>query len=171
MKEFWKSINIWENYGQEFSVLIVFWLTVYKTAAMCELKTQQNADRIGKNERMKTTGWAKKRLANTLLNTKKVHETIAFLLVTLPNIHHRFKKNFTHRLSNKPFLIRSLTTPQPHLKYIATLPCSFSLMACFADTNVSRGSVAAYARCRGIFDIHLTANLSRNPPVNFLKIG
>jgi len=60
VKEFWKSINIWENYGQEFSVLIVFWLTVYKTAAMCELKTQQNADRIGKNEKMKTTGWAKK---------------------------------------------------------------------------------------------------------------
>ena len=30
-------------------------------------------------------------LANTLLKTKKVHETIMFLLVTLPNIH-RFKK-------------------------------------------------------------------------------
>jgi len=27
------------------------------------------------------------RLANTLLKTKKVHETITFLLVTLPNIH------------------------------------------------------------------------------------
>ena len=30
-------------------------------------------------------------LANTLLKTKKVHETTAFLLITLPNIH-RFKK-------------------------------------------------------------------------------
>ena len=30
-------------------------------------------------------------LANTLPKTKKVHETIMFLLVTLPNIH-RFKK-------------------------------------------------------------------------------
>ena len=31
-------------------------------------------------------------------------------------------------------------------------------MACFGDINVSQGSVAAYARCGGIFDIHLTAN-------------
>jgi len=27
-KEFWKSVNIWRSYGQEFSVLL-FWLTVY----------------------------------------------------------------------------------------------------------------------------------------------
>ena len=31
-------------------------------------------------------------------------------------------KFFTHRLSNKSFLIRLLTTP-PYLKYVATLPC------------------------------------------------
>jgi len=36
-------------------------------------------------------------------------------------------------------------------------------MACFADVNVSQGSVATYARCGGIFAIHLTAKL----PVNF----
>ena len=54
----------------------------------------------------------------------KVHETITFLLVTLPNIH-RFLKCFTHRLSNKPFLIGLLTTP-PHLKYVATLRCNLS---------------------------------------------
>jgi len=42
-------------------------------------------------------------------------------------------------------------------------------MACFADINVSQGSVATYARCGGIFDIHLTANLPRNLSVkNFL---
>ena len=64
---------------------------------------------------------------------------------------------FTHRLRNKPFLIWLLTSP-PHLKYVATLPCNLSLMACFGDINVSQGSVAAYARCSGIFDIHLTAN-------------
>ena len=40
------------------------------------------------------------RLANTLLKEKKVHETITFLLVTLPNIY-RLKK-FMDRLSNKP---------------------------------------------------------------------
>jgi len=68
---------------------------------------------------------------------------------------------FTRRLSNKPFLMWLLTT-QPHLKYIATLPCNLSLMACFADNNVSQGSVATYARCSGIADVHLTANLTRN---------
>jgi len=40
-----------------------------------------------------------------------------------------------------------------------------SLMACFADINVSRGSVVTYARCGGIFDIHLTEDLLRNLPV------
>jgi len=71
---------------------------------------------------------------------------------------------FTHRLSNKPFLIWLLTTP-PHLKYAATLPYNLTLMACFADINVSQGSVATYAGCGGIFNIHLTANLIRNLPV------
>jgi len=43
-------------------------------------------------------------------------------------------------------------------------------MACFADINVSQGSVATYARCGGINDIHLTAYLPRNLPVKkFLK--
>jgi len=34
-------------------------------------------------------------------------------------------------------------------------------MACFADIDVSQGSVATYARCDGIFNIHLTANLPK----------
>ena len=38
-------------------------------------------------------------------------------------------------------------------------------MACFADINVSQGSVATYARCGGIFSMHLTANLPGNLPV------
>ena len=42
-------------------------------------------------------------------------------------------------------------------------------MACFADINVSQGSVATYARCDGIFNIHLNINLSRNLPVKKLK--
>jgi len=50
---------------------------------------------------------------------------------------------FTHRLSNKPFLIRLLTAPL-HLKYAATLLCNLSIMACFADINVSQGSVTTY---------------------------
>jgi len=70
---------------------------------------------------------------------------------------------FTHRLGNKPFLIWLLKT-LPHLKYVATLPCNLSLMACFADIDVSQGSAATYARCDGILNIHLTANLPRNLP-------
>ena len=66
---------------------------------------------------------------------------------------HRFKKSFTCRLSNKPFLIWLLTTP-PHLKYVATLPCNLSLMACFADINVSQDSVATHTRCDGSFNTH-----------------
>ena len=77
---------------------------------------------------------------------------------------------FTHRLSNKPFIIWLLTTP-PHLKYAAIVPFNLSVMACFADINVSQGSVATCARCGGIFGIHLTANLPRNLQVkkNFLN--
>jgi len=97
---------------------------------------------------------------------RKLHETATLLFViTLPNIIADLKKS-THTLSNKPFLIWLLTTP-PHLKYVVTLPCNLSLMACFADINVSQSSVATYARCGGIFNIHLTANLTRNLPVNF----
>ena len=87
------------------------------------------------------------RLANTLLKAKKVHETITFLLVTLSNIH-QFYHFFTHRLNDKHFFICLLTT-QPHLKHAATLPCNLSLNACFADINVSQGSVATCARCGG----------------------
>jgi len=67
----------------------------------------------------------------------------------------------TRRLRNIPFLIWLLTTP-PHLKYVATLPCNLSLMACYADINVSQGSVATYARWGGIFDIRLSVNYPRN---------
>ena len=38
-------------------------------------------------------------------------------------------------------------------------------MAHFADINISQGSVATYARCSGIFNMHLTADLPRNLPV------
>ena len=57
-------------------------------------------------------------------------------------------------------LIWLLTTP-PHLKYVATLRCNLSLMACFAENNVSQGSAATYARCGEIFNIRIAANLLR----------
>jgi len=42
-------------------------------------------------------------------------------------------------------------------------------MACFADINVSQGSVATYARCDETFNIHLTANWPRNLPAILFK--
>jgi len=44
-------------------------------------------------------------------------------------------------------------------------PCNLSLRARFAGTTVSLGSVATYARCGGIFNTGLTANLPRTLPV------
>jgi len=88
------------------------------------------------------------RLANTPPKDEESarNNHVTFFLVTLPNIHRL--KNFTHRLSNNPFLIWLLTTP-PYLKYVATLPCNLSLMAYFADINVSQGSVATSKHMRG----------------------
>ena len=40
-------------------------------------------------------------------------------------------------------------------------------MSCFADINVSQGSVATYARCGCIFYTHITINLPRNLLVKF----
>jgi len=34
--------------------------------------------------------------------------------------------------------------------HVDTLPCNLSSMACFADINVSHGSVATYTRCSGL---------------------
>ena len=55
------------------------------------------------------------------------------------------------------------------------VPFNLSLIACYADINVSQGSVETHARCGGIFNIHLTTNLTRNFPVkkivNRLRLG
>ena len=77
--------------------------------------------------------------------------------------HNRLKK-FTGKFLGK-FVVKWILILPLHLEYVATLPCNLSLMACFVDTNVSQGSVATYARCGGIFNIHVTTNLSRNLPV------
>jgi len=56
------------------------------------------------------------------------------------------------------------TGPQTRdrLKYVATLPCNLSLLACCADINISQGSVATYAGYGWVFNVFLTANLPRN---------
>ena len=103
------------------------------------------------------------RMANTVLEDEDNHLVACNFAKCSP-----IKKNFTHRLSNKPFFVWLLTIP-PHLKYAATLPYDLSLKTCFADINVSQGNVATIARCGGIFNIHLTANLPRNRPVKKCK--
>jgi len=104
------------------------------------------------------------RLANTLLKDgKSVRD------------NHVFACNFAKR---SPILIffHSTDSAINLLNLVINNPttaqiCSYttlqylSLMACFADINVSQSSVATDARCGGIFDIHLTANLPRNLPV------
>jgi len=56
-----------------------------------------------------------------------MHETATFLL-SCPHVHRL--KNFSDRLSNKPFLMWLLTVP-PNLKYVANVPCNLSSIACF----------------------------------------
>ena len=94
------------------------------------------------------------RLANTLL---KDGESAPDNHVFACNFakYSPIKQKFTNRLSIKPFLIWILTTPPAELQYVATLPGNLSLMACFADVNVSRASAATYARCGGILSILL----------------
>jgi len=84
-------------------------------------------------------------------------------------------KNFTDRLSNKPFLISLLKIP-PHLKYVTTVPSNIhvSLITAlvhncrsFSDIIVSQGNVAMHMRCSGIFNKHFAANLLENLKVKF----
>ena len=102
------------------------------------------------------------RLANTLVKDEESARDNHVLACNFAK-YLSFKK-FSDRLSNKPFLIWLLTTT-PHLKiicsYTVTLLCNLSLMSCFANMDVSQGSVATYARWGWIFNIHLTANLPR----------
>jgi len=58
------------------------------------------------------------------------------------------------------------------------LVCNFAKYSPFknfslrlSNINVSRGSVATYARCDEIFNILLTANLPRNLPMKKILIG
>ena len=99
-------------------------------------------------------------LANTLLNDEESARDNHVLACN--SAKYLPIKNFTDRLSNKPFLVWLLTT---HRTLICsyTTPCNLSSMACFADVNVSQGSVATYSRCGGSFNIPLTCLLYTSP--------
>jgi len=69
---------------------------------------------------------------------------------------------FTDRLSNKPFLIWSLTTP-PHFKNVATLPCNLSLIARFLTLMFHK---VVWQHMLGVgFNNYFTETLPKNQPV------
>jgi len=105
------------------------------------------------------------RLANTLLKEEENAGNNHVLACNFAKHSPLVDIFFTHTLSNKPLLIWLLTTPSH--QYAGTLPSDLSFRACSADINVSQGSVATYARCAGVSNIHLTANLPRNLPVKY----
>ena len=76
-----------------------------------------------------------------------MHEIITFLLVILSSIHRLYFFSLADSAIN--FSQFNYKKTSPRLKYVATLPCNLSLMACFADINVSQCGVATYARCVG----------------------
>ena len=88
-----------------------------------------------------------------------MHETTSFLLATLPNIH-KFKKKFTGRLSNKPFLLWLLTT-LPHLKFVVALYVRHSdcFLCLLFDVRLSHLINITYIHCnihiKVIFDLIL----------------
>ena len=62
-----------------------------------------------------------------------------------------------------------MLTTLPNLKYVATLPCNLSIIACFLTLMFSQGSVAIYVRSGWIFNNQFTANLPRNlTAINFV---
>jgi len=78
--------------------------TVCITKFTCDARTQAIA--------AWSTGWAKKCGHALACNFAKYSLILIF---------------FTRKLSNKPVLISLLTAP-PHIQYVATLPCTLSLM-------------------------------------------
>ena len=69
-------------------------------------------------------------------------------------------KNFTVRLSNKPFLIWFSTTPL-YVRYAATLPCNF-VNRLFSELMISQSSVATCATSGWIINNQFTANVPGN---------
>ena len=145
-KQEWMSPSIkWANTTRK----AAFKANKYKLSLIDKLITSKKRDYLVHFFRLLTTCWSGAPLAQSTWDNCA--------------LAHRLKK-ITHTLSNKTFLIWLLPTP-PHLKYVATLRCNLSLIASFADVNVSQGSVGTYAKCGGMFNKHLTANLLRNLPL------
>jgi len=69
-------------------------------------------------------------LAITLLKDEESALDIHVLACNFAKYSLIVKISFSDRLSNKVFLIWLLTI-QPYLKYVATLRCNLSLIACF----------------------------------------
>ena len=85
--------------------------------------------------------------------------------ITVTNIYQSF--TYT-RWRQKP---TGIDMKRNYVTVTLCIPHSnWSLMACFVDIDVSQGSAATYARCGGIFNIRLTANLPKNLSVKKCKL-
>jgi len=84
------------------------------------------------------------RLANTLL---KDEESTHYAHIFACNFakYSPILKIFSQSDSAIKNFLHLVLTNAPHVKYADALPCNLSLMACFADINVSQCSVATYA--------------------------
>ena len=149
--------NIWGWTGPCPSFLSPF-LTSRSSSLLLPYLSPPLAEYLAKLQARAWLSCALVRLANTLLKDgESAQHNCKKILACNFAKYSAISIFFIHRLSNKPFLIW-LSTTLSYLNYAATLSCNLSLMPCFADINVSQGSVATYARCGGIFEIYLTAN-------------
>ena len=78
------------------------------------------------------------------------------MTIILPNVN-RLKK-FTVRFHGN-FAVKWILKVQPHLAYVATLPCRTVVSAKQAINDKLQGSVATYERCGGVVNNQIKKSL------------
>jgi len=71
---------------------------------------------------------------------------------------NRFPKKFTKRLLGK-FAVQWILKIQPHLAYVATLPCKTLMPAKQAINDKLQSSVATYLKCGEVFNNQIKKGL------------
>jgi len=71
---------------------------------------------------------------------------------------NRFQKKFTKRLLGK-FAVQWILKIQPHLTYVATLPCKTLMPAKQAINDKLQSSVATYLKCGEVFNNQIKKGL------------
>ena len=86
---------------------------------------------------------------------KRGHRLMTIILSNLD----RFTKIFTGRFIGK-FAVQWILNIQPHLAYVATLPCETLMSAKQVIYDKLQGSVAIYLRCGEVFNNQIEKRLS-----------